>query len=403
MDWNWQQPGWPHFTWNAARLRKAEERFLVGSGMFAGAVKHLDSQQQEQLTVEAMSREALTTSEIEGELLNRASVQSSIRRQLGLAADKRRVKPAEQGIAEMMVALYRTFAEPLTEETLFGWHRMLVKGRTDLMNPGGYRTGTEPMQVVSGAIDSPRVHFEAPPSSRVPREMASFVKWFNHTAPDASGALPALTRAGIAHLYFESIHPFEDGNGRIGRAISEKALAQSTRRPTLVALAATILIRRKEYYRALEAANKSNQITPWLAWFAGVALEAQERTEAQVQFLLDKARLLDRLRGQLNPRQEKALLRMLREGPDGFEGGLSAGNYLTITGASPATATRDLADLVEKQALLRRGQLRHARYELNLSLRPVRPVRIDPDGNLAKASPPATTPPAAPSPPATSA
>jgi len=212
--------------------------------------------------------------------------------------------------------------------------------------------------------------------------MSRFVQWFNGTGPDGSNPLPALTRAGIAHLYFESIHPFEDGNGRLGRAISEKALAQSVGHPTLTALAATILIRRKSYYEALEVANQANNLTPWLGWFAGIALEAQRRTEAQVDFLLDKTRLLDRLRGQLNARQEKAILRMLREGPEGFRGGLSAGNYATITGASPATATRDLADLVEKRALVRTGERRHARYDLAIVLRPVQAVQIDKDGNL---------------------
>lgn len=166
-------------------------------------------------------------------------------------------------------------------------------------------------------------------------------------------SLPALTRAGIAHLYFETIHPFEDGNGRIGRAISEKALAQALGHPTLTSLAATILMRRKAYYQALEEANKDNEITPWLSWFAEIALEAQTRTEARVEFLIDKTKLLDRLRGQLNERQEKALLRMPREGPDGFKGGMSAGNYASITGASPATATRDLADMVAKEAVTR--------------------------------------------------
>src|SRR6185437_1430833 len=139
---------------------------------------------------------------------------------------------------------------------------------------------------------------------------------------------------------------------------------------------------RKGYYAALEAANQDNELTGWLCWFAAIALEAQKRTEAHVEFLLDKTRLLDRLRGQLNARQEKAILRMLREGPEGFEGGLSAGNYMTVTGASPATATRGLADLVEKKALYRSGERRHARYDLAIGLRPVQPVHLDKDGNL---------------------
>jgi Fic family protein len=373
MTWNWQQPDWPKFSWDATRLRKAEEHFLMGTGVFAGTIRHLPASDQEQLTVDAISTEAVTTSEIEGELLDRTSVQSSIRRQFGLAADNRRASAAEQGISEMMVDLYRSFAEPLCDDMLFSCHRMLFKDRGGLKDIGRYRTGDEPMEVVSGAMHAPTVHFEAPPSSKVPEEMARFVTWFNRTAPAGSEPLPALTRAGIGHIYFESIHPFEDGNGRLGRAIAEKVLAQSFGQPTLIALAATILSRRKAYYAALEAANKGNEVTAWLSWFAGIAIEAQRRTTARVEFLIEKTRLLDGLRGQLNSRQEKALLRMLREGPEGFKGGLSAGNYVTISGGSPATATRDLVDLVEKGALLRVGERRHARYHIAIPLRKVSP------------------------------
>jgi Fic family protein len=317
-----------------------------------------------------MSTEALTTSEIEGEILDRASVQSSIRRQLGLASDRRLARPREEGVAQMMVSLYATCEQRLTAGMLFEWHRMLMAGRRDMRDIGGYRTGTAPMQVVSGAVHAPRLHFEAPPSSRVPAEMKRLIDWYNRSE------LPRVTKAGLAHLYFESIHPFEDGNGRIGRAISEKALAQGLDQPVITSLATTILAKRKSYYQALEAANKSNEITSWLRWFAGVAIEAQRRTVAQVEFVIEKSRLLERLRSQLNARQEKALLRMLREGPEGFHGGLSAGNYASITGASPATATRDLADLVAKGALRREGELKYARYYLAILARPVSPVEI---------------------------
>ena len=229
---------------------------------------------------------------------------------------------------------------------------------------------------------APRVHFEAPPASKIPGEMARFVTWFNRTTPAGPQPLPALTRAGIAHPYFESIPPFDDGNGRIGRAVAEKARAQYFSHPTLIALAATILSRRKTYYAALKAANKGNEVTAWLSWFAGIAIEAQRRTTARVEFLIEKTRLLDRLRGHLNSRQEKALLRILREGPEGFKGGLSAGNYVTVTGASPATATRDLVDLVEKGALLRVGERRHARYHIAIPMQRVSPVILDEDGNF---------------------
>ncbi len=382
MKWNWQQPDWPDFSWKQPRLLKAEALFLVEAGEYAGTAKHLGAEDREQLTVEAMSTEAVTTSEIEGEILDRASVQSSIRRQLGLATDHRKIGAAEQGVSEMMVDLHHTCAEPLSHDMLFRWHRMLTTGRRDLKNVGSYRTHVEPMQVVSGAIHDPKVHFEAPPSASVPAEMSRFIDWFNRSAPENAGPLPAVTRAGIAHLYFICIHPFEDGNGRIGRAIAEKVLAQSLGRPTLTVLAATILAKRNAYYAALEANNKRQEITPWLTWFAATVVEAQRRSIAMVDFLIDKTRLLDRLRDQLNERQKKALLRMLREGPEGFEGGLSAGKYASITGASPATATRDLADLVAKHALVRSGEQRHTRYAIAIPLRPVLPVATDEHGNV---------------------
>jgi Fic family protein len=382
MEWSWQQPDWPEFTWERNRLARAEKQFLLGGGVFLGTVSHLDASDQEHLTVEALSLEAITTSEIEGEVLDRASVQSSIRRQLGLDTDNRRAKAPEQGIAEMMVDLHRSFAEPLSDKMLFAWHRMVTNGRTDLKDIGRYRRHKEPMQVVSGPITEPKVHYQAPPSADVPREMTRFIKWFNRTAPGGADPLPALTRAGIAHFYFECIHPFEDGNGRIGRAISEKVLAQSLGRPTLTALAATILAKRKSYYEALERNNAETELTDWLAWFAAVTIEAQRRAMVMVEFLIDKTRLLDKLRGQLNERQEKSLLRVLREGPEGFEGGLSAGKYISITKTTIPTATRDLTDMVAKGAMTRTGERRYTRYHANISLRPVPSITIDKDGQI---------------------
>ncbi len=382
MKWNWQQPDWPRFSWSKDRLARAEERFLLGGGVIVGAVSHLDGESRDRLTVDAMGEEAVTSTEIEGEILDRDSVQSSIRRQLGLATDSRRASPAERGIAEMMVDLYRKFEVPLDGETLCAWHAMLMHGRRDLNEIGRYRTHAESMRVVSGKVYDPHVHFEAPTSARVPEEMQAFLQWFNETSLSGSQPLPALTRAGTAHLYFESIHPFEDGNGRIGRAICEKALAQSLGTPMLTGLAAAVLARRRSYYAMLEASNKGCEITQWLAWFAGTALEAQQRTQTNVDFLIEKTRLLDRLRDVLNERQMAVLLRVLREGPRGFEGGLSAGNYVSIAKTSPATAGRDLADLVGKGAFTRTGERRHARYHLTIPLRPVSPVTIDEAGNV---------------------
>lgn len=387
MTWNWQQPLWPNFSWRSDLLQQAEDRFLVECGVVLGTARHLDADTHEQLTVRLMTDEALTSSAIEGETLERASVQSSIRRELGLQAPAVAASPAEEGMAKLMVAVARTFAAPLEHETLFGWHKLVIGGARYVREIGFYRTHAEPMQIVSGKFHEPTVHFEAPPSARVPAEMEGFIEWFNRTGPEGTGTLPSLTRAGIAHLYFESIHPFEDGNGRLGRAVTEKALAQGFGQPTLTALAATILRRRRAYYEMLEASNKVLRIDAWLRWFAGIVLEAQRRAHAQVEFLLDKARLLDQLREVLNARQEKVLLRVLAAGPDGFEGGLSAGNYQRIARTSPATARRDLAALVEYGALHRTGERRYARYHPAIPLRRVGPIFIDEMGNVTELSP----------------
>jgi Fic family protein len=367
MSWNWQQADWPIFTYDSKALQPLEQDFLLRSGEFIGAFRHVSENDQNALKIELISDEALKTSQIEGEILNRESVQSSLRRQFGLGQDGRPVPPAERGIAEMMVDLYRTYEAPLKHQTLFDWHKMLLAGAKGIGVVGGYRTHAEPMQVLSNIAHEPRVHFEAPPSSTMRKEMDAFVRWFNATAPKGPDAIPAVTRAGIAHLYFVSIHPFEDGNGRIGRAISEKSLAQNIGHPSLIALAYTIERARKSYYDALERNNKANEITDWLLWFGQIICDAQANTIRRVDFYVAKAKFYEKYRATLNERQEKAVARMFREGIDGFKGGLSAENYISITGAHRATATRDLQDLVAKGALTRTGELRHTRYHLNLA------------------------------------
>lgn len=368
MRWNWQQEDWPHFAYDASPLRPAEDAFLTGGGVIIGILHHVEADAQQGLAIELISQEVVDSSAIEGEVLDRSSVQSSLARQLGFSTDRRKANAAEAGAAELMADLYRRYYAPLSDELLFAWHRMLMNGRRDIVDIGHYRTHADPMQIVSGPLQAPRVHFEAPPSDRVAREMARFIQWFNDTAPGGTEPLPAITRAGIAHLWFETIHPFEDGNGRLGRAIAEKALAQSLRTPTLTALAETIHRHRKDYYGALHRASRDNHINDWLRWFADIVTAAQTRTVCRVRFLIAKTRMLDRLHDRLNARQEKALVRMFAEGVDGFAGGLSAQNYRTITEAAPATATRDLAGLVEMGALIRTGDLRYARYRLALPL-----------------------------------
>ncbi len=367
MKWNWEQPSWPEFSYDPAAVEPLERQFLLHSGEFIGACKHVSAADQDRLKIELISDEAVKTSEIEGELLNRDSVQSSLLHQFGLGPDKLRISPAERGIAEMMVSLYRTFASPLSDRMLFRWHRMLLKGNRDVAVIGGYRKGGDAMQVVSGPLHRRKVHFEAPPSNQMSKEMKAFNAWFNESAQRGKNALSSIARAGMAHLYFESIHPFEDGNGRIGRAISEKALAQSLGQPSLIALAQTIERGRKGYYAALERNNKSNDITDWLTYFGQVVLDAQATSIKRLEFYLAKAKFYERMRGQMNDRQDKAIARMFREGIDGFKGGLSAENYITITRTSRATATRDLQDLVLRGALTKTGQLKHTRYHLNLA------------------------------------
>lgn len=366
MRWNWQQPDWPSFTYEAKRLRSREDQFLKGAGILVGAMSHLGADDRQNLSIELLAQEAVDSSAIEGEILDRASVQSSVAKHLGIAADHRRANAAEAGAAELMASLFRSYREPLGDDMLFHWQTLLLNGRRDLADIGRYRTHADPMQIVSGALHAPKVHFEAPPSQAVSSEMKAFIAWFNDSGPGGPSPLSALERAGIAHLWFESIHPFEDGNGRLGRAIAEKALAQGLDAPAITALAETVQRHRKDYYLQLQHASLSNSIDEWLDWFSGIALEAQQRTLDRVHFLLAKAKLLGRLRGRINARQEKALLRMFAEGPDGFRGGLSAANYRTITDAAPATTTRDLAELVELEALRKEGELKHTRYYLRL-------------------------------------
>jgi len=366
MRWNWQQPDWPNFAYDATRLRGREDQFLKGAGILVGVMAHLDADDRQNLSIELMAQEAVDSSAIEGDILDRASVQSSVAKHLGIKADHRRANAAEAGAAELMANLFHSYREPVSDAMLFHWHALLMNGRRDLADIGRYRTHADPMQIVSGALHAPKVHFEAPPSQAVPAEMKAFIGWFNDSRPDGRSPVSVLARAGVAHLWFESIHPFEDGNGRLGRAIAEKALAQGLDAPAITALAETIQHHRKNYYTQLQCASLSNRIDEWLDWFSDIALAAQQRTLDRVHFLLAKTKLLDRLRDHLNSRQEKALLRLFAEGPDGFEGGLSAANYRTITDAAPATATRDLAELVGLGALRKQGELKRTRYFLNL-------------------------------------
>lgn len=366
QKWNWQQESWPNFTYKQKHLNHLELEFLKESGVSIGVMKHLSEQDHTELIVQLISDEALKTSEIEGEFLNRDSLQSSLLKEFAIgdsiisSGDAR-----EAGIAMMMKNLYTNFDEPLSHESLYRWHDMLMNGRIDVER-GKYRTSKKPMQVVSNRIDNPTVHFEAPPYSDVPHEMAIFISWFNNSGPGGKSPLPPLIRAGIAHLYFVSIHPFEDGNGRLGRALVEKSLSQNMGYPTLIALSSTINDKRNDYYAALESQNQHNEITRWLQYFSQTIIQAQQRTIRQVEFTLSKAKFFTTYKEKMNTRQERVVNRMFREGIKGFTGGLSAKNYISIAKTTASTATRDLKSLVEMGALTKTGELKHTRYFLNI-------------------------------------
>uniref|UniRef100_UPI003216DE90 Fic family protein n=1 Tax=uncultured Draconibacterium sp. TaxID=1573823 RepID=UPI003216DE90 len=365
--WNWMLKDWPQFSYDAKALEALEYQFSENSGTVFGVLKHVQEESKDNFLVEVLSDEAIKTSEIEGEYLNRDSVQSSIKKNLGLAIEKRKIPPAEFGISEMMVDLYLNYDKTLTHEQLFSWHKMITNGRRDIKDIGCYRTHEDPMQVVSGRLDLPKVHFEAPPSKIVPDEMEKFVSWFNQMhQKDVNQKLLPLAKAGIAHLYFVSIHPFEDGNGRIGRAIAEKSIAQSTLRPSLISLSSTIDANKKSYYAFLEKSNTTLEITDWLVYFSKTILEAQEHTLKRIDFLIEKTRFFDRFSFQLNERQLKVVKRLFDAGHKGFKGGLSANNYQTIAKTSASTATRDLQDLINKQILIKTGTLKSTRYFLNI-------------------------------------
>lgn len=361
MIWNWQHKDWPNFKYNQKHILDLEKNFVKNSGILLGAAKYLSEADQNNLIVMLASDEALNTSEIEGEYLNRASVQSSIKRYFNIATDNRKASPAETGISELLADMYYSYEQPLSHDCLLRWHKMLTNGRRDLGAIGKYRTHLEPMQVVSGKYHEPTIHFEAPPSNIVQQEMDKFIKWYN----DTKDILP-LVRAAIAHLYFESIHPFEDGNGRIGRIITIKMLCQNIGQPILIALSHVINEEKKLYYNALERNNKSLEITDWILYFVETIIKAQDYTLRNIEFLINKTRFYDKFKNILNARQEKVVTRIFEEGVDGFKGGLSAKNYITITKTSKATATRDLQELVEMQAFIKTGELKGTRYSINL-------------------------------------
>ena len=368
--YNWQQKDWKRFSYS---LEKAEGELLLFArkeGRVSGILDSLLKETQMEAIVDIMLTEAIKTSAIEGAFPDRKDVLSSIRNNLGLHKSPVHIKDkSAAGLAKLMIDVRKSFNEPLTEKKLFEWHQLLL-GTSKRMAVGKWRTHHEPMQVVSGALGKEKIHFTAPPSSKVAKEMKDFINWFNETAPGGKGEIKnAAVRSAIAHLYFESIHPFEDGNGRIGRAIAEKALSQTIGRPVLLSLSGTIEANKKDYYSSLEKAQHSNEITNWISYFIKTLLKAQTEAEAQIEFILKKTRFFDLFNDKLNDRQKKVIGKMFDAGAKGFEGGMNARKYIAITKLSKATATRDLQYLLEIRAFILSGKGggRSTSYQLNLN------------------------------------
>jgi Fic family protein len=367
MPYNWQQKDWPGFTYNLQEIDDLLLLFAERTGHVSGMIKTLSDETQLETVINIMVAEAVKTSEIEGEFVSRKDVLSSIRKNLGLLKTVATIKDKRAvGVSKLMIDIRNTFKEVLTDKKIFEWHSMLMENNSGIL-AGKWRKHKEPMQIVSGAIGKQKVHFEAPPSEKVPGEMKQFIKWFNDTAPGGQKRIKkAPLRAAIAHLYFESIHPFEDGNGRIGRAIAEKALSQCIGRPVMLSLSKTIEADKKAYYTALQKASLSNEITAWINYFVKTVATAQVQAEEEIEFTLKKAKFFDRNKDLLNERQLIVIKRMLEEGAEGFEGGMNARKYVSLTKTSKATATRDLQYLLENKILAVFGGGRSTGYQVNI-------------------------------------
>lgn len=367
MTYNWEQNDWLQFQYNESDFTEIALQFTALAGESQGFVQSLSGNEQSETTLTILVKEAIKSSAIEGEILSREDLVSSIRKNLGYPTPSFHIKDKRaEGIAMLLVKARENIDEDLTEIQLFEWHKLLMMGNKSI-NSGQYRSHSEPMQVVSGASGKEIVHFEAPPSVRVPEEMRLFFAWFNQTKHSGKNQIAnLLIRSAIAHLYFETIHPFEDGNGRIGRIIAEKTLAQGLKRPILMSLSTAIEADKKSYYTALKKAQRTNDLTEWIHYFSKTILKAQQDFKDTIDFLLKKTSFFNKYQSQLNEAQTKVINRMLENGEAEFVGGMNARKYQSITQVSKATATRHLQDLVEKDILISLQKGRSTNYQVNM-------------------------------------
>ena len=365
----WAQPGWPAVTFRHDALAEPLGRARLAQGTVLGLAHALGLDSHPEIVHDIWVGEAMATAGIEGEKLNLDAVRSSVMRKLGFAKPGASTRHVD-GLVDVMDDATRNFGKKLTHARLRDWQAALFPGlitmrRSGLarIKVGQYRTHEDPMQIVSGRQGREKVHYVAPPSGRVLAEMTRFLAWFNGSAPGGGIAVDGLVRAGLAHLWFETIHPFEDGNGRVGRALADMALAQDANAPVrLYSLSRRLHENRAQYYDALNAAQcGALDVTDWVVWFVAQFEAACEQSAAIVRAAVDKAHFWRRAPA-MNERQRKVVQKLLDAGPGGFAGGMSAEKVVNITGASKATATRDLADLAERGVLEIIGQGRATRY-----------------------------------------
>lgn len=345
-----ERDDWPSFRWDQERLASQVGAVRHRQGRLIGRMEALGVRLREEAVLDTLTQDVLKSSEIEGEVLDRDEVRSSLARRLGV--DIGGLTPADrhvEGIVEMMLDATQRFDAPLDQDRLFGWHAALFPTGRSGMHPirvGAWRDDhTGPMQVISGPMGREHVHFEAPPAKRVAHEMAAFLEWFN-----ASDEIDPVLRAALAHLWFVTIHPFDDGNGRIARAIADMALACSEGSPArFYSMSAQIRIERSEYYRILEQTQGATlEVTGWMEWFLGCLDRAFEGAEGTLAKVLEKAQFWEGHMGEsFNERQQKVLNCLL----DGFEGKLTSSKWARLAKCSQDTAGRDINDLLGRGIL----------------------------------------------------
>src|SRR3990167_10782992 len=368
--WIWSNKDWPNFSWDAEKLSLHLSSARLAQGKLLGIIQTINDEVSDEMDAIILAAQAIDTSAIEGERLTRDSVRSSIANRLGLDIAGISTQPDRyiEGLLDMLLDATQNYSALLTLERLYGWHAALfptgysgIRKITvgSLREPG-------PMQIVSGRPDRPTIHYEAPPAKGIKNEMNRFLSWFNDNA-----VIDGLLRAGIAHLWFELLHPFEDGNGRVGRAIIDLALAQDEKlKSRYYSLSSAIMNDRKNYYASLEKSCCGDMdITPWLIWFLGCFKDAINHSIKMIDDISYKSHFWERhARTEINTRQAKVLNRLLDAGRDGFIGGMTTRKYMQLTKISRATAYRELIDLVDKKCLRPTTEKgRSAAYEIDWS------------------------------------